>query len=543
MVSSYCLFCSPETIKVIRKIKPVFRQCAAGLTCSLCHETACRNCLLQIYSRLVAKIINAWASDVGDFLRLPKDLPFPAKKFAGFIGHCCEFKSTKGKMRAESRDYMSMCKKKKRLDGAMHLFEFDLLVATSFESTDVLGLGGCRDQHLGAVHGVISLETATDLELHDVRAKAWKETIPGNKISIHTIETEDPFDSTSKVKVSRGLCNVLFISLLTPLTHFVQTIVEIISLPQVHTFPEARLGENNPTSEEITRSVLYSGEKSRPDVDVTIITGRFTSSPSHEALLLMRFHKVVPDLSRLQIQNLFNAIKPKSGKKGYEVVRRGGSSGTTTLDPHFFTFIGAHGNLPRMGRGVKFERLQKKWVCHYIRTPSSKGTGPASHEYGPPRVGGSFDLSPSHLVDYPFLTKFAKTKIDCALLLDHLNHLPSRTVKIQPGAVFNELNNLAESLRFVKDSPPSPEFSFEVSVLVHCNTFQRHTLVCHPVGYHRDVFSRYGLESLENKVCFVYEGYGGLGRGGCDGKFVFALLDWLCAPAKTNASVVNRPKR
>jgi len=326
------------------------------------------------------------------------------------------------------------------------------------------------------------------------------------------------------------------------LTYFVQTIVEVISLRQVQAFDDSRLGENNPTSEEISRSVLYSGERSRPDVDVTIITGRFDSSKSHEALLLMRFHKVVPDLSKHEIQLLFNSILPACGKDSYEVVRRGGSSGATTLDPHFFKFVGMSGHFPRQGRGVKFERFGNKWLCHYMRTEPG-GTALKMYSYGPPKVGGSFKLSPSLLVEYPFLLKFAQTKIDCALILDYLNCLPTAKVKIVPGAVYNELNNLKESFRLVKESSPTPEWSAEVSVLVKFNTFQRHTLVCHPVGYHRDVFSGSRLESLENKVCFVYEGRAGLGRGGFKGKFVFALLDWLSVAAPRSKAGVNRLKR
>jgi len=35
----------------------------------------------------------------------------------------------------------------------------------------------------------------------------------------------------------------------------------------------------------------------------------------------------------------------------------------------------------------------------------------------------------------------------------------------------------------------------------------------------------------------------GLGRGGCKGKFVFALLDWLLVAARRSKAGVNRLKR
>ena len=59
------------------------------------------------------------------------------------------------------------------------------------------------------------------------------------------------------------------------------------------------------------------------------------------------------------------------------------------------------------------------------------------------------------------------------------------------------------------------------------NTFNKHTLVTHPVGYHVDVFAK-GKSSLENKICLVDRlNSKKYGRGGAqDGSYVFALLDW-----------------
>jgi len=111
------------------------------------------------------------------------------------------------------------------------------------------------------------------------------------------------------------------------LTYSLQTVIEIIFLPQVHVFDEDRLGENNPTDLEISNSVLYAGERSSPDVDITILTGRFNSSTSHEVLLMMQCHNVVPNLKNHEVVDLYNAIQPLCGKGGYEVVRKGGLIG------------------------------------------------------------------------------------------------------------------------------------------------------------------------------------------------------------------------
>ena len=59
------------------------------------------------------------------------------------------------------------------------------------------------------------------------------------------------------------------------------------------------------------------------------------------------------------------------------------------------------------------------------------------------------------------------------------------------------------------------------------NLSNKHTIVTHPVGFHRDTFHA-NLPSLENKVCFIHprmncsDGRGGAGQG----HYVFALLDW-----------------
>ena len=204
MVSSQCLFCSTETIKICRKKKRVFEPCAAGLTCSKCHYSTCRRCLIDVHGRCTLETL--WYNDVGEFIVMPEDQSpqKTEKRFRKFVGHCCEFKLCKSEMIKRTKQFNDMCEKKKRLDGVMHLFEFDLLVDTGFESTDVIGLGACRSKYTGVVHGIISLETATDLELHEVTPKSWNEVIPANTITIHTVVTVNPFDST-KVKVSRGL--------------------------------------------------------------------------------------------------------------------------------------------------------------------------------------------------------------------------------------------------------------------------------------------------------------------------------------------------
>jgi hypothetical protein len=69
--------------------------------------------------------------------------------------------------------------------------------------------------------------------------------------------------------------------------------------------------------------------------------------------------------------------------------------------------------------------------------------------------------------------------------------------------------------------------SDSLDILAFFGGRNKHTMVCHPVGYHLNVFSN-NLPSMENKVCFVLPGLAQeCGRGGAGpGVFVWALLDW-----------------
>ena len=58
--------------------------------------------------------------------------------------------------------YQHFCPDTNTVLMTFRLFEFHLLVDTSFESTDVLGLGECQGEYSGVMYGIISLETATD---------------------------------------------------------------------------------------------------------------------------------------------------------------------------------------------------------------------------------------------------------------------------------------------------------------------------------------------------------------------------------------------
>ena len=100
-----------------------------------------------------------------------------------------------------------------------------------------------------------------------------------------------------------------------------------------------------------------------------------------------------------------------------------------------------------------------------------------------------------------------------ALLLENVNK--TLLFNIHQAAVSKELGAIRDC-----------DNSYRKKMLRDFINKNTHTLVCHPVGYHRDMFSEQ-KQSLENKICFVVPRKLGMGRGGAGpNKFVVALLDW-----------------
>ena len=126
----------------------------------------------------------------------------------------------------------------------------------------------------------------------------------------------------------------------------------------------------------------------------------------------------------------------------------------------------------------------------------------------------------------PFLFDYVEFKILSAIICTNL--LAMTGLVIQPKAVDNELKKFSRVLpEVLADETKSPFLSKRHKVLHKFISLSRHTVVTHPVGYHRDVFDK-GEPILENKKCFIVPGIGtGCGRGGAGrNKCVVALLDW-----------------
>ena len=254
--------------------------------------------------------------------------------------------------------------------------------------------------------------------------------------------------------------------------------------------------------------------------------GKFSGGNiKHLVVLLMRFHNLVTgnlenytsDSSKMQLFDEVKALVPK----GMVLRRTGGSSGETVIDEFFFQFLHCEGTFPVKAKAVKLVRTKDSFECFYISRMISKEGTFVQVKYSPPKIGGSFVLPINFFKKHPLFKNFALSKPLAAFVLDKLNRTLS--IPAQPFAVRNELSNINKSLK--KNGTTSCDEMIRVY-----NSFNRHTLVCHPVGYHQDIFTN-DKPCLENKICFMTENlsekYLGTGRGGAGpGKFVFAILDW-----------------
>ena len=91
-----------------------------------------------------------------------------------------------------------------------------------------------------------------------------------------------------------------------------------------------------------------------------------------------------------------------------------------------------------------------------------------------------------------------------------------------PGPVHQEMETILYTSSLFEQSQSYFHF------VANFNLRNKYSMVCHPVGLHKDVFNC-GTESLENKVLFVRTMHNdNNGRGGSlfANNYCFALLDW-----------------
>lgn len=299
-------------------------------------------------------------------------------------------------------------------------------------------------------------------------------------------------------------------------------------------------GENVFDMTMITTMSFFGSEDTRQDVDATIILGHFSIDTNiHPKLLLLRFSGMLANshysVKRKQViaRELYHQLRALSGRQGYEIIRRGGSSGKVTNQSDQDLVDCIHdvpGMCPRKLRGVLILRGQFTYFLVYRNVKSSSFV---CYQYSPPKEGGSFNLPSYLLYRYPVLAEFAYLKMMAIEIIRSLNNYrASKGMSlVAQGIVQCESMKLSKALKMYRKCD-SPGRQGQLYTLVNCfNNLHTYSMVCHPVGMHNDHFKG-GDESLENKILMSIDINSAkkkrLGRGGCvmGTQYVYALLDW-----------------
>ena len=266
-------------------------------------------------------------------------------------------------------------------------------------------------------------------------------------------------------------------------------------------------GANSLDENYIQQMSFFSSEDTRPDVDVTIILGRFSIDMNiHPKMLLLRFSGMLANANysvkrRNEIANeLYHQLRPIAGRQGYEVVRRGGSSGKTCLQSDQDLLDCIHdvpGLCPRKLCGVVILRGNLAYYLIYRNVDSTKFV---CHQYSPPKEGGSFKMPTAMLYKYPVLGEFTYLKMVATEVLRSLNvcRVERGLPKVCQGVIDCETRKVQESRKVYDASDKSLEGKY-LAFLDAFNNMHSYSMVCYPVGMHNDTF-RDGVESLENKI-------------------------------------------
>jgi hypothetical protein len=438
-----------------------------------------------------------------------------------FVGHCCEWKTSNAEKKIANLATRLLSQQPSRYDGCLYLPEYNLLIDSPLGgAVDNHGLGSMTEEDGftkigGAWHAVVPTHLAVQCEASAVLAGGSGLKLSHDPIRSITVPALHAKGKEMQVCLLTLPKNCVF-SFRGFTNYFAfQFNIEVIRVEKSTTFDSSQKGQHM-SLEDIQRAGLYSGN-TRSDCDGTILEG-MTSSGTRTHLLLMRWHasKEISSLTKGQQMMLYEDIQKLLPRCGFEAIRKGGSSGETKVSKEFLKFLRAPGNLPRKAYGMKFIRKKLHWAILYISTGKPDRKAVNYEGYAQPQSGGSFDVPRKLFEKYPALQAFVACKYYAALVIDQLNH--ASITNIQPAAIRHELQELEEAAQYATES---------LDIIAFLGGRNKHTMVCHPVGYHLDVFND-KLPSLENRVCFVHPRLApACGRGGAGpGVFVWALLDW-----------------
>ena len=255
-------------------------------------------------------------------------------------------------------------------------------------------------------------------------------------------------------------------------------------------------------------------------VDALLVIGKghFGKGRGEDQFLLIRYF--LPKAIFEDGDKAFHDFMDNS--KGWVARRTGGSAGVPSYSREFFKFLSLPGTMPRKGSGCVIIKTNKQFFIYYVTPYVEDRTIKCAH-YWQPHLGGKCHLfSPSFIEEHSELRSFPASKIATAYLLKSMEP----TYCIAKEAVTVELSKIKASMEDGGTLGSIPFFDKYIGT--HCE----HTIVCHPVGYHNDVFRKGATNYMENRVVLKCKRYSNnldypQGRGGLgNGNFAWALLDW-----------------
>ena len=310
--------------------------------------------------------------------------------------------------------------------------------------------------------------------------------------------------------------------------------LEVITIPQSQptTTPKVT-GQIDFNVEELASYYFYGHRTTRGHIDCTIIISSLSetedTSQARPKLLLLRFHRLIKSsVSDNDVLRLHAIIGAVSGKHGFEMTRLGGSSDRTS-DQSDRDFLHAmqevNASLPVRCGACKITRDELWYNVLYRKVNPKTDKSVIGHaKYSPAQRGGSFDMQPGMLTEFPWLGEFSYLKMLSVMVISTLNEKRNECgeLPVAEGPVAHEMENVLYARSCFKKSG---SYFFLIS---NFNLRNRYSLVCHSVGLHNDVF-HCGSESIENKLQLIditRKGDGSRGGSLFGNFYCFAILDW-----------------
>mmetsp|Transcript_23622 Transcript_23622/g.34712 ORF Transcript_23622/g.34712 Transcript_23622/m.34712 type:complete len:561 (+) Transcript_23622:138-1820(+) len=387
------------------------------------------------------------------------------------------------------------------LDGALHIPSHHLLVHLPIGVPSTHAMGDQRSaKESGLFHACVHPLTASEISTEDFYNSPKKTSV------MKTYTTECTVVTPDGIEVKRN-------------TWWAELAIDRTVKTKKH---------KSPNKEDI---LLSSFIKLPPGFDSYAILGEPHNPKAAFHLIQMSFPKksqIFPLISD-NMDGLFTNLLRRSGKKGIEASRSGGSQGTCDFNDLVKKHLKNPGSFPRHSSGMLIIVLNSKNRCGYFGIyccPYTPEVTLKTWFYNTPRLGGHQKLRDCQLDRFPVLTHFPTCRVETAQLLMHRNSMFTQNIAC-PKAALSMLGEWEEAKHMQQSD------AFKKSQGYYLAKKCRITLLAHAVGYHRDTFSNNSGDKIENKLLLVSHDSSNtkldvaLGRGGAGpGVFVYALLDW-----------------